>query len=130
MFFGLRTMRQAVALIALCAGLGTPVCLTAKDPIAVSVWPVNVITGGMARLKVIVERNDLNRAMTWEVDGPGYYRSSTKQLEGAESPRNYMSEVRDLPEGEFEVRATVRRADKSESIATCRILVLATSPRP
>ena len=130
MLFGLRTVRQAVALIALCGGLGTPVFLAAKDPIAVSVWPANVITGGMARLKVIVERNDLNRAMTWEVDGPGYYRSSTKQLDGADAARNYMSEVRDLPQGEFDVRATVRRADKSESIATCRIIVVTSNQRP
>ena len=32
---------------------------------------------GNAQLKVLVSRNESNRVLVWEVDGPGYYRSSS-----------------------------------------------------
>ena len=64
------------------------------------------------------------RMLTWEVDGPEYYRSSTVQLQGAESPRSFQVLVKDLPQGEFEVRATVTRADKSELKSRCHLTVM------
>jgi hypothetical protein len=51
-----------------------------------------------------------NRVLLWEVDGPNYYRSSELQLDGAAAPRSYVFLVRDLPAGQFEIRATVGAA--------------------
>jgi hypothetical protein len=75
-------------------------------------------------LKVLVARNDSNRGLIWEVDGPNYYRSSEMELDGAASPRSYFFTVRDLPAGEFEVRATVRRSDNSQAVDRSSIRVV------
>ena len=71
--------------------------LNADQPITVTVWPSVAVAHGNAQLKVFVERNDANRTLSWEVDGPDYYRSSTMQLEGASAPKSWFFFVRDLP---------------------------------
>jgi hypothetical protein len=98
--------------------------LNADEPITVSVWPSIAVARGNAQLKVFVQRNDANRTLSWEVDGPDYYRSSTMQLEGASAPKSWFFFVHDLPEGVFAVRATVRRNNDSESVALTRITVM------
>ncbi len=80
---------------------------------------------GDAQLLVRVERNDLNRMLTWEVDGPQYFRSSMMELDGASAPRSWFFVVRDLDEGEYDIRAIVRRSDDSQVFAVTRIRVLA-----
>ena len=98
--------------------------LVADEPITVSVYPAVAMARGTAQLRVFVERNDLNRMLTWEVDGPQYYRSSTEDLDGAAAPRSWFFEVRDLPEGEYEIRAMVKRNNNSVSSARTKITVL------
>jgi hypothetical protein len=46
------------------------------------------------------------------------------ELDGAASPRSYFFTVRDLPAGEFEVRATVRRSDNSQVVDRSSIKVV------
>jgi hypothetical protein len=98
--------------------------LSADEAISITVRPAVATVRGNAQLKVLVARHDLNRALIWEVDGPNYYRSSAMELSGSASPRSYFFMVRDLPEGEFEVRATVRRNDSSEVMDKSRIKVV------
>jgi hypothetical protein len=98
--------------------------LNAGEPISVSVYPTIAVARGSAQLRVLVERNDANRALTWEVDGPGYYRSSTMQLDGTFAPKSWFFFVRDLPEGVYEVRATVMRNNRSQSMAMSKIVVV------
>ena len=86
---------------------------SADEAITITVRPAVATVNGNAHLKVLVSRNEMNRALTWEVDGPNYYRSSSMDLHGAAAPRSYFFIVRDLPAGEFEIRASVRRADNS-----------------
>jgi len=88
--------------------------LSADQAISITVRPAVTTFKGSARLMVLVARDESNRELIWEVDGPNFYRSSTMQLDGAAAPRKYFFIVRDLPAGEFEVRARVRRNDKSE----------------
>jgi hypothetical protein len=100
--------------LAVAAGfLGGAMHLSADEAISITVRPAVATVNGNAQLKVLVSRNEMNRALTWEVDGPNYYRSSSMDLQGAASPRSYFFVVRALPAGEFEVRASVRRADDS-----------------
>ena len=87
--------------------------LNADEAISITVRPAVATVNGNAQLKVLVARNDKNRSLTWEVDGPNYYRSSEMDLAGAASPRTYVFVMRALPAGEFEVRASVKRADNS-----------------
>jgi hypothetical protein len=65
--------------------------------------------------------------LIWEIDGLNYYRSSTTQLDGAASPRSYIFVVRDLPAGEFEIRATVHRADNTTAVDRGTLLVVRAS---
>jgi hypothetical protein len=98
--------------------------LDADTPIALSVYPTVAVARGTAQLRVLVERNDANRALIWEVDGPNYYRSSTTQLDGTAAPKSWFFFVHDLPEGEYAVRATVIRSNNSESMAMSKIVVV------
>lgn len=98
--------------------------ITADESISIAVRPSVTTSRGTAQLKVLVERNDRNRILTWEADGPNFYRSSRMELEGAAAPRSWFFFVRDLPEGEYDIRATVKRNDNSESAAVSSIKVL------
>jgi hypothetical protein len=98
--------------------------LSADEAISITVRPAVTTWKGSARLRVLVARNESNRALIWEVDGPSYYRSSEMELNGAASPRSYFFTIRDLPAGDFEVRATVRRNDNSHVIDRSSIKVV------
>ena len=87
----------------------------ADSPISITVRPSVANYHGNAQLKVLVARDEKNRELVWEVDGPGYYRSSSFELDGASAPRSYTFFFRNLPAGELEVRATVKRNDRSQA---------------
>ncbi len=87
--------------------------MSADEAISITVRPAVASYRGSAQLKVLVSRNERNRMLVWEVDGPNFYRSSSIALDGAASPRSYFFMVKDLPGGEFDVRATVKRNDSS-----------------
>jgi hypothetical protein len=117
-------VRTFIGLFVFVAIIATAIVVQTVEPITVSVRPAVSSVRGTAQLKVLVERNDSNRTLTWEIDGPGYYRSSTMPLEGASAPRSWFFYLRNLPPGEFDVRATVKRTNNSESVALSKITVL------
>ena len=122
-------MKRYVRLMFLIGYLAASTQMVAADqPISITVRPEIAIAHGNARLKVLVERNDLNRRLMWEVDGPNYYRSSTLELEGASAPRSWFFLVRDLAEGDYIVRATVWRSDDSQLVARAQIRVISSMP--
>ena len=102
----------------------TSIQANADDVISISVRPSVTTARGNAQLRVLIARNEKNRALSWEVDGPSFYRSSTIELDGAASPRSYFFLVRELPAGEFEVRAKVTRNDRSVVIDRSTITVV------
>ena len=89
---------------------------SADEAISMTLRPAVLTWKGTARLRVLVARNESNRTLILEVDGPSYYRSSAMELNGAASPRSHFFILHDLPEGAFVVRATVRRNDNSEAV--------------
>jgi hypothetical protein len=95
------------------AALAGSMQMNADEAVSITVRPTVAPYRGNARVKVLVARNDANRSLMWELDGPNYYRSSTMELDGASSPRTYFFMARELPAGDFEVRAIVRRNDSS-----------------
>jgi hypothetical protein len=98
--------------------------IAADAQVTIAVRPAVTVAHGSAQLKILVERNELNRLLTWEIDGPNYYRSSRTELEGAMAPRSWFFLVKDLPEGAYAIRATVNRNDNSQTIAVSSIKVL------
>ncbi len=98
--------------------------MNADEAISITVRPSVATVNGSAQLKVLVARDEKNRSLKWEVDGPNYYRSSSMELDGASAARSYFFVVRDLPAGEFEVRATIRRNDSTQAVDRSRIRVV------
>jgi len=97
--------------------------LDAEDAVSVTVRPA-VTMQGSARLKALVARDERNRLLIWEVDGPGYYRASYIELEGAAAPRTYSLLVQGLPPGDFEVRAIVKRNDLTDALDVTNLKVI------
>jgi hypothetical protein len=97
---------------------------SADEAVSITVRPAVTTYRGSAQLKVLVARDDKNRSLQWEIDGPNYYRSSSIELNGAAAPRSYVFVVRELPAGEFEVRATVTRNDESTAVDRSMIRVV------
>lgn len=112
----IKTMTRYVGLILIAGFLAGSKHSSAEDAVSITVRPTVAMASGSARLQVLVAPNALNRVLVCEVDGVNYYRSSTRQLDGASSPRSYSFVARDLPAGEFEIRAVLRRADNSTAI--------------
>jgi hypothetical protein len=118
-----RTTFLGSILAAACVARSLPA--SAEKAVSIAVKPAITMASGDARLTVLVARNAHNRVLFREIDGVNYYRSSTVQLDGASSPRSYLFVVRDLPAGEFEVRASVRRVDDTTATDRGRLLVVA-----
>ena len=97
---------------------------SADEAVSITVRPAVATYGGNAQLKVLVARDDKNRLLVWEVDGPNYYRSSALQLDGASAPRSYVFVVRNLPDGMFDVRATLTRMDSTTVVDRSSIKVV------
>ena len=118
-------MRRYVRFILLTGLLaGSNHIIAGQDEVTLAVRPPVLVARGEAQLKILVERDTRNRTLTWEVDGPAYYRSSRVELDGSSAPRSWFFFVRDLPEGEYDVRATVSRNDESSAVAVSNIRVL------
>ena len=73
--------------------------MSADEAISITVRPAVTSYRGNAQLKVLVSRNEKNRVLVWEVDGPNYYRSSSIALDGAASPRSYFFMVKRAARG-------------------------------
>ncbi len=111
-------MKRYVGLVMAMGVLAGSMQMSADEAISITVRPAVTSYRGNAQLKVLVSRNEKNRSLVWEVDGPNYYRSSSISLDGAASPRSYFFMVKELPAGEFDVRVSVKRSDSS--VATDR----------
>jgi hypothetical protein len=111
--------------LAMAAGiLAGSMQMSADEAISITVRPAVTSFRGNALLRVLVSRNERNRVLFWEVDGPNYYRSSSMTLDGAAAARSYFFMVKDLPAGEFDVRATVKRNDSSAAMDRSTIRVI------
>ena len=111
--------------LAMAAGvLAGSMQMSADEAISITVRPAVTSFRGNTMLRVLVARNERNRMLVWEVDGPNYYRSSSMTLDGAAAARSYFFMVKDLPGGEFEVRATVKRNDSSAPMDRSSIKVI------
>jgi hypothetical protein len=111
--------------LAMAAGvLAGSMQMSADEAISITVRPSVTSFGGNALLRVLVSRNEKNRVLVWEVDGPDYYRSSSMTLDGAAAARSYFFMVKELPGGVFDVRATVKRNDSTTAMDRSSIRVV------
>jgi hypothetical protein len=102
----------------------TAALVRAVQPIAVTVHPAVRPAAASSRVRVQVDSNEMNRQLVWEVDGADYYRSSSIQLDGASAPRTFFFMLHNVPEGEYQVRATVVRNNDSQAVAATTMAVV------
>ena len=117
-------MKRYLGLTVAAGVLAGSMQMSADEAISITVRPAVTSFRGSAQLRVLVSRNEKNRVLVWEVDGPSYYRSSSITLEGAAAARSYFFMLKDLPGGEFDVRATVKRNDSSAAMDRSTIKVI------
>lgn len=122
-------MARALALLVVVGVLAGSTLTSGEDDIAIAVTPKLANYPGVASIKVILRRDQRNRWLIYEIDGPGYYRKSAYEVEGAAAPRTHFLRLRNIPEGEFEVRATVVRNDSSLAVARSEIIVVGGPPQ-
>ncbi len=95
----------ALAAIGLAAFLEAPTF--ANQPIAVRVTPHISLAPATVNIDLIVERSSDNRALQVSVESENYYRSSLVQLDGDDAPRVTTMRYGSVPEGSYEVKATL-----------------------
>jgi hypothetical protein len=76
------------------------------------------------RITVFVEKNKDNRKLKVEADSSEYYRSSETSLEGLSAPRAHDVVFRSLPEGQYQIRASVEGTDGTRARAERTAIVV------
>jgi hypothetical protein len=104
--------------------LGCGALVRAVQPVTISVFPIVTSVHAATRVLVRVDSHEMNRTLVWEVDGPDYYRSSSIQLDGASAPRSFFFMLHNVPEGEYNVRATIIRNNNSSLVAETPMAVI------
>jgi hypothetical protein len=94
------------------------------DALVVKVSPHVCFEGGAVRTQVRFPRDAQNRALRVEVDGEGYFSSSTLQLDGEASPAVYERRWPDLPAGRYVVHVVILQATGESQAATAEFTVV------
>jgi len=81
--------------------------LHAGPRVAIRVSPAVAFAPAVLTVRATVEPSDDNRMLSIEVDSSTYRRTSEIPLEGKNSQRTSVMEVRDVPTGLYEVRAVL-----------------------
>jgi hypothetical protein len=90
--------------------VGTGAVVVAKDePVLISVGPSISFEPGNVRIVSRVEPSAANRALVIEVESGSHYSSSEVPLEGEQAPRSRSIFLKNLPAGDYQVVATLRR---------------------
>ena len=79
------------------------------------------------RVTVLVQRDKENRYLIIEADSPTYYRSSQVPLSGESAPRSHGIEFRSLPEGVYQIRASVEGTEGIRAQARQTAIVTGTA---
>ena len=118
--------RAAVVVVLLSACLsatGTP--LAGGQAVSIRVSPVMARQPASIRIVTTVERDERNRELAITAEAAEYATTSEMQLEGVNAQRVSTTEFRDIPEGKYDVTATVigtggRRATASSVVVVMR----------
>lgn len=99
-----------------------PTLLALLAFLIVNVTPNGLITHTRptVRVELRVERQVDNRSIVLEVVGDDYYSRSDWDLEGDHAPYLFTKEFRDLPQGEYDVAATLVKSNHSTSMVKGR----------
>jgi hypothetical protein len=117
--------RRTVAFIfltALFASMGT-IPGDARDVVEIRLHGRYFVEPATVRILIAVEPDADNRALRIEADGDSMYRSSDLTLSGATEKRLHSIEFRNLPAGNYMLRAEVRSAHEVRGSASQNLVV-------
>jgi hypothetical protein len=84
--------------------------LKGNQRVAIRVSPAVAMEPAILTIRATVEPNDENRKLSLMLESEGYATSSDIPLEGRNSARLNVVEIRDVPSGLYEVRAVLSGA--------------------
>lgn len=121
-------MSSRVLLLVLTVATGGPlssVGLRAGDdrPLDLSVTPRVTHSPGTIRVTATIDRHQANRKIIIEAESPAFYRSSSRNLDGADAARKDTRVFDNLPEGTYEIRATLERNDGARLLDAVTLIV-------
>ena len=96
-------------------------------PMTMKVRPREAFAPAFIRIEVNVAADADNRRLDVVVDSEGFYRSSEIQLDGAAGPRIKIFDYRGVPEGTYQVSATLHGTQGRRAFAAQWVQVAATS---
>lgn len=113
---------SAIGLLAACLFV-TAATTDASGPqrLAIRVSPAMAMAPAALTVRATIEPNDDNRALNITIDSASYHRTSEISLDGKAAQRTSTFELRDVPTGLYEVRATL--LGPSGELATAMQLV-------
>jgi len=85
----------------------TTLSLGAGEPITMRVSPAVAFAPANLVVRATIESDSQNRAVVVTADSADFYRASEVQLDGEQAPRTNTFEFHSLPQGSYEVRATL-----------------------
>ena len=103
------------------------VVVSTAPTITVRVNPNISTAPASVKVTIQVEPADTNRRLCLEYDG-GDFSKSCWDIDGS-SPRTFHRLLRNLSAGEYQIRATVVRADNSTSVAVTQVVITEGSPQ-
>ena len=105
--------------------LSSAVSINATEPLTMNVSPVQSFAPTNLTIRVQVEPDASNRALEIAAESDEYYRSSRIQIDGAGAPRTIWLEIRNLPDGVYDVRGTlINSAGRDRAAAHTQVIVL------
>ncbi len=100
---------------------GTPAAVS--EPLAISVHPIVSMAPATVTLNVTIEPDERNRLLTVVTDSTDFYSASEVSLDGDKAARTQRFTVKNLPAGDYLVRARITRGDDSERVVETHLLV-------
>ena len=79
----------------------------AEQRLSIRVSPIVALAPAFITVRTTIEPSDDNRLLSIEIDSPAYRRSSEISLDGTNAQRVNLLEVKGVPSGLYEVRATL-----------------------
>lgn len=95
-----------------------------KDIVALRIPGYYYSEPATVQVTVSVEPDARNRTLRLEADGERFFRATEENLEGAEEKRVHVIQFRNLPSGEYTLRAEVLSADSVRGTAVQQLTVV------
>jgi len=100
-------MKKLSTVALLCVFAATAPRLNGSQRLALRVTPAVALAPAVLTIRATIEPSDDNRRLNIEIDSPTYHRSSEIPLDGKNSQRLNVVEMKGLPTGLYEVRAVL-----------------------